>query len=462
MTRAAPWHRAAPRSSPRRRVGSALLASPAVATFTRFSRLRQISIQHRLAGMGGHRFHQAMGCWESALRRGMEPVLFMNADADPAVRAALPAGRAVLRDPVFRLDLSFDERTALFVRLLHEHVDPVVRRDDRVLMTVATQCEARALATWLAELPAGKRPWILCLFPSDRWNRQGPAERERQVAELRTFAAELAARGPQARCRILFATHTPGLRDELAALLDAQVLLSPMTEVDPGLAPARPAPDTAGRPPRIAVVGGARPEKGFDRLPAIVRASRERTSAVFLVQLFNEQLTPDAWAELCRLAEEPGVEAARGQLDRAGYLALLAAADLMLLPYARIPYRQRASGILSEAILAGLPVVVPSGTWLSQQVESGAAAGVVYEGDEPASVAAAVAGCIAGLPALAPLARERAPAWRRSHSLDAFLDWLEREIATRQAEEASGGRRHHRFAAWRRRWQAAVRPRVSG
>jgi glycosyltransferase involved in cell wall biosynthesis len=359
------------------------------------------------------------------------------------------------------MELSFDERTALFLRMLHEHVDPVVRRDDRVLMTVATQCEARAFAAWLAELPARKRPFILLLFVSDRWNRKGPEERERQVAEFRTLAAELAGRGPAVERRLLFACHTPGGRDELVSLLGTRVLLAPMAELEAGIVPAdRPVPSVQG-PPRVAVVGGARPEKGFDRLPAIVQASRERTAAVFLLQLFNEQLSPEEWDALCRLAEEPGVEAARGQLDRAGYLGLFAAADLMLFPYSRIPYKQRPSGIFSEAVLSGLPVVVPSGTWLAEQVEEGAAAGVVYEGDEPEAVATGLARCIADLPALQAQARERAPAWRRRHSLETFLDWFEAQIAVRQAEETAGDRLYSRVSALQRalhhRLKASIR-----
>jgi glycosyltransferase involved in cell wall biosynthesis len=422
--------------------------------------LRQISIQHRLAGRGGHRFHQALGCWDSALARGMEPVLFMNAEADAAVRAALPGGRPVLRDPVFRMELSFDERTALFLRMLHEHVDPVVRRDDRVLLTVATQCEARALATWLAELPARKRPFILCLFPSDRWNRKGPEERERQVAELRTVAAEIASRGLAAQRRLLFASHTRGIQAELQSLLGTRVLLAPMAELDSGITPSRrhlsPTPPTAAAP-RIAIVGGARPEKGFDRLPAIVRASRERTTTVFLLQLFNEQLSVEEWEALLRLAEEPGVEAIHGELDRAGYLALFQAADLMLFPYARLPYKQRPSGILSEAVLAGLPVVVPSGTWLAEQVTAGAAAGAVFEGDTPEAVAVAIEACLTDLPALQALARERAPAWRRSQTLEPFLDGFEREIAVRQAEEPARERLYSWAFAWKRRLKASIR-----
>jgi glycosyltransferase involved in cell wall biosynthesis len=387
----------------------------------------------------------------------MEPVLFMNEEADAAVRAALPGGRAVLRDPVFRSELSFDERTALFLRMLHEHVDPVVRRDDRVLMTVATQCEARAFAAWLAELPAAKRPFLLVLFVSDRWNRKGPEERARQVAEFRLLAAELAARGPAAQRRLLFACHTPGLQAELLSLLGTRVLLSPMAELDSGISPAAPrAPQT----PRVAIVGGARPEKGFDLLPAIVAASRERTAAVFLLQLFNEQLAPEEWDALRRLATEPGVEAAHGQLDRAGYLALFAAADLMLFPYARIPYKHRPSGIFGEAVLSGLPVVVPSGTWLAEQVEMGAAAGVIYEGDTAHAVAAGLERCIGDLPALRALARERAPAWRRSQTLEPFLDWFEREIAVRQAEEPAGERLYSRLFAFQRACKKSLHRRL--
>src|SRR5437868_5642229 len=70
-------------------------------------------------------------------------------------------------------------------------LSPRIAAGDRVLMTIATQCEARALAVWLRGLPARRKPWVLVLFPADRWNRAGAAERERQVAELGELGAEL-------------------------------------------------------------------------------------------------------------------------------------------------------------------------------------------------------------------------------------------------------------------------------
>jgi hypothetical protein len=418
--------------------------------------IRQISIQHRLAGRTGHRFHQALGCLEEALRRGMEPILFLNAAAEPEVRAALPIGRPVFVDPVFRTDWTYDQRTASFVAQLHAHVDPVVRRDDRVLMTVATQCEARALATWLSELPTRRRPWILVLFPADRWNRSGPEERERQVAEFRTLAAELAelaARGPEAHRRLLFASHTRGLTAELAGLLGIPVLLSPMTETLPPAPPTPPAPKLSAAPSRpatVAVVGGARPEKGSHLLPGIVRASRARTAVDFRIQLANEQLSAEDFAALCRLADEPGIETFPGALDPRVYFEILATSDLLLLPYRRINYRQRPSGILSEAVLAGLPIVAPAGTWLSEQIESGAAAGVTYEGESAEDIGEAIARAVVILPALRDRAAACTPAWRRRHSMTAFLDWLEAEIAERGAGEPPRGL----AALWRRGFRA--------
>ena len=85
-------------------------------------------------------------------------------------------------------------------------------------------------------------PWTLALFPSDRWNRHGAAERQRQLAEIRVLADELAALGPGARRRLILASHTAGLRGELASLLGTAVLAAPMTQPSDGIAPRAPGP----------------------------------------------------------------------------------------------------------------------------------------------------------------------------------------------------------------------------
>ena len=225
---------------------------------------RLLCFQHRLGGLTGHRYPQALGLLAAARKRHMASLLLMGADATPALRAALP-GRPVLRDPTFRQDLSFDQRSSAFEAMLHQYVDTELGHEDWLLITTATQCEGRAAVHWLARIPARRRPWTLVLIPSDRWNRHGPAERERQVAEFRKLAADLASAGTEVRRHLIFATHTSAMAAELVSLLGTTVLVAPIA-VPEGSKDPVPAGSTRG-PPVVGLIGGARPEKGSDLVP---------------------------------------------------------------------------------------------------------------------------------------------------------------------------------------------------
>ena len=182
----------------------------------------------------------------------------------------------------------------------------------------------------------------------------------------------------------------------------------------------------------VGILGGARPEKGSHLIPAIVQESRRLGRINFTIQLANEQLPEQDFARLCRLAEEPGIQIARGPLDQIAYRSLLASCDILLLPYDRLCYRQRGSGIFVEAAVTGRPVVVPTETWMGRQLAAGTVAGTAFDGDDAASIARAVIRASDTLPALAACAQERAADWQRTMTLDAFLDWLEAEIARRE------------------------------
>jgi glycosyltransferase involved in cell wall biosynthesis len=415
--------------------------------------VRLISFHHRLDGMTGHRYPEALGLVAAAAARGMDFSLFINKNADAAVRGAFPQARAVLHCPVFVEDRSFDQRTADFVAMLHRHLDPLVRNDDRLLVTTATQCEVRALTAWIAQTPAKKRPWVLALFHSDRWNRSGPQERERQVGEFKVVASELARLDADAARRFLLAGANDDLCRELSDLLGTPVRRAP--QVLPGNGYVPPPEISAGEPATVGVLGGARPEKGSHLIPAIVRESRRLGRINFAVQLANEQLSEKDFASLCEVAEEPGVRIACGPLDQATYRTLLASCDILLLPYDRLCYRQRTSGIFVEAAFTGRPVVVPADTWMGRQVDAETVAGIAYDGDNATTIARAVIRAGGTLAALAAHAQERAADWQRTMTLDAFLDWLEAEIARRE-DPAGGGRRRKRGLGRARDWFAGL------
>jgi glycosyltransferase involved in cell wall biosynthesis len=390
--------------------------------------IRIISFHHRLGGMLGHRYTEAFGLQRAVTQRGWDFILFVREDASDEVRTELPGAHAVLHCPVFRSDLSFNERTADFVAMLHRHLDPIVQCDDWLLITTGTQCETRALATWLAETPAGRQPWTLVVFHSDRWNRAGSQERARQLGEFNATAAALARLDGDAARRLLIGATVEELRRELCALLGLEILYFPHMISTEYVAPRSRA---GAEPTVVGFPGGARREKGSHLIPAIVAETRKLGRIDFAVQIANEDLSPPAFEELCRLEGQPDVRVVHGPLDFAAYHAFLAQCDLVLLPYERTPYRARASGPFMEACVMGRPVVAPAGTWMADQVTAGRTGGLAYEGDDPAAIAATVMRAAASLPDLTALAQEHAPAWRRKQTCDAFLDRLGREIGRR-------------------------------
>src|SRR5581483_7665025 len=81
-------------------------------------------------------------------------------------------------------------------------------------------------------------------------------------------------------------------------------------------------------------------------------------------------------AALARLKQFPAeyvkLVGLEGSLAPDVYYQLVSQADLLLCPYDPPTYRRRSSGTLTEAIAAGIPTVVPRGTWLEKQQPAGA------------------------------------------------------------------------------------------
>jgi hypothetical protein len=128
-------------------------------------------------------------------------------------------------------------------------------------------------------------------------------------------------------------------------------------------------------PLRLTYLGDARAEKGFPLLPELVAALEweyMRTGKARLVAQCNFNVP----------AGEPTSVVARGQLESLpsdyvqlhkapltseGYKQLLLTSDINLLLYVPLSYYARSSGILVESLAVGIPVIVPSGCWLSRQ-----------------------------------------------------------------------------------------------
>jgi hypothetical protein len=391
--------------------------------------MKVICIHPRFAGLTSHHFNESHGYMEEFIRRGKEFLLLINMHASAQITAELHA-RAVLEDPTFRMEWSFEERSRRFLDMLHAQVDADLNANDWVMLTVSTQLEAHALTLWLQELPRDKKPWIVILFLSDRWNRSGREEYERQIAEFRILKAAISSLVPEDAQRLIFCTLTNLLAKELSDLLGTKVDVAPipLPYGDPGLhSLAEPNP----HPPRVAVLGGTRREKGSYLLPDIVRTCRSQVQVEFLVHLANNSLTAEEAQTLARIAEEPQVMVICEPMSLHQYYVALNSADLGLFPYEVIPYRKRTSGVFAETVAYGKPVVATRGTWMAEQIEAGHAAGTIFEDLQPDSIVLAIARCVADLKSLQQSARARSIEWRKKSGISAFVDFIEKQIAKR-------------------------------
>lgn len=133
----------------------------------------------------------------------------------------------------------------------------------------------------------------------------------------------------------------------------------------------------AARPLRIVYSGDARMEKGYHLLPDLVRDLHRNGHAddvVFRIQSNFAHARPEdgtiehlARTEL-QLYPAQRVEVIPTPLDSNQYHELVASADILLVLYDADNYYARSSGVLVEALTAGIPVLTPAASWMGQQL----------------------------------------------------------------------------------------------
>jgi hypothetical protein len=394
--------------------------------------MRITCLHPRFGSFTSHHYNESAGLQREFARRGLPFRLLMSRHADPEIVAELGA-EAAFDDPTFRLEWSFEERSARMLAQLHAHLDGTLDADDCVMITVSTQLEAHALVAWMRTQPPGRLAWVVVVFISDRWNRSTRQEYDRQVAEFALLRAALAAQTPEQARKLLFFTLTAGLAEELGGLLGRSPTVVPMP-LEYRATRAEAWSPALGRPPRLALLGGNRREKGSHRLPGILAACEARGLELeYLVQVFNNSLDAGEATELAQAVQgKSHMHVIDVAMPMEQYHQALDSADLALFPYEVVPYRQRTSGVFGEAVAYGKPVLATAGTWMAQQIEAGRAAGAVFAEPTPAAVSAVVAMCLDELPALQARARALASAWREDNGIPGFVQLLLDEVSARQ------------------------------
>lgn len=129
------------------------------------------------------------------------------------------------------------------------------------------------------------------------------------------------------------------------------------------------------RPLRVIYVGDARKEKGYHYIPGVIQDlwnDYVETGKVTFHLQSNYNIAegePEAVIARTRMEAWPAekVELIRKPMTSEQYRAFLLSGDINLLLYDATNYYARSSGILVESLTAGMPVIVPSGSWLARQ-----------------------------------------------------------------------------------------------
>jgi glycosyltransferase involved in cell wall biosynthesis len=359
-----------------------------------------VLIDHSMKDLGGHYYTYASCVLPAAERAGLQPVLAMHREFRDF--AALPPSWqsfAVFRNKSYsqRTLSAGNTRGALsrwwsrtrqkwWARERQRYADSFAQdcaallaqirlsEGDHVFIASASEVDLEGLATFLQSGPAEYRAvhWHL-QFHLGIFEGRDPDYPEQRASRdfMRQIFLHALSRIPNHRIYLYCTTH------ELTAqyqFLDVAPFYTLPYPVHPSFLLPAP-PKTSGDSVRIACLGHSRREKGYHELPIVVRKlwakylSQGRAQLVMQTRRRDLQRALDsAVKDLGAHSATPPIVYAPFPLDLERYAELVRSSDVGLLLYDSTRYYARCSGVLLEMLSAGVPVIVPGGCWLSEQI----------------------------------------------------------------------------------------------
>jgi len=282
--------------------------------------------------------------------------------------------------------------------------------------------EVMGLARWKRQAGIAPRTALLFRRDLDEQGSDATVGARAGASLLRQALSDFYASPGSERIRLF--TDSDNLTEEHAQILRRRFQTAPIP-VDTALFGKRPAANDVAT---VLYLGDARTEKGYASIPAVARALRGELAEGRIRMIIQSNFNvpggePGIAAARDFLSTLPNVVLLRKAMTEQEYNEYLLRADLILLPYQANRYVSRTSGILAEAICAGVPAVVPPGTWLAEQVRRHGA-GVVYDALDPEGPARAVSEALAGIESLRARAEDRRAAYAQFHSPSRLVEFV--------------------------------------
>ncbi len=385
----------------------------------------------------GHEYNELLGYRRGATELGLACEIIVPAGADMGLaeklqaRRLLPAGLPSLpnaKTVSAREVVAYADTNVSLSEFWKWLSDQHLCRSDKVYFVQANLFLAKAVVRWLSGLAAEQRPAVFFRFIGGEAIDLETGEYSVAAAFFGVVCDEL--RSCQGHERVYFLASSRKAAIAVRLACRRRVFLMPM----PKLLNRDIAQDHEKlRPIPAEVVNPAEakpPKMGVAKKLSFMLRHRERRSVSAPVRVylhFNPQsgaLIKSASGMIrtiarrypsvhfivkTRSADIPGLgklgQQAKVTLlpndqNAAEYLADLAAADIVVLAYENaIHYKFATSGVFTEAVALGKPVVVPDDTWMSEQLAGGHGAGSVYRGSRAAHIVEGIVEVVENLPA---------------------------------------------------------------
>lgn len=389
----------------------------------------------QLAAVGGHYFSHDRQLLQELARRSIAVSLYGKTKLDILqcgdVRV-IPTFtqdifHEVATDPIVWPMENFRQANASILADLQKLDTSLFSKDDLIYVPNLLQNQVQGLADWITGLPEDRRPTLALMF---RYlNHAMDYVQKRQNKEMvalfyRAAVKDLFARHP----RSIICADTQELAKAYTTITGVKVLELPNPmDVSSLLASATTRPPNSR--PVVVYQGHTSPLRGFHFLPEIIqRCQAIHPRPQFVIQVQNRAgatgMGLQPVIEHLDKVKGPDVELVEGSLSQDAYLALLARADIILLPYTPTFYGHGSSGVFTEAASVGKVVVASANTVPARQGKEYNLGVVVADQWTPASMSAAVNQAVQRLAALRQHAEAGAAKFREENCAKVLWDKL--------------------------------------
>ena len=360
-----------------------------------------VLLDHSLKDLGGHYYTYASCVLAAAERAGFQPMLathrdFQEFDALPRtwtahavfrekshshrMLEATDAGRGIVTTWLDRARSAWRARAGARIaesfaadcRTLFERVS--LQPGDHVFLATASELDLDGLTRFLESGPPEYRRvgWHL-QFHLGIFDGREPdyASQSGRRQAMRAVFMQALRRVPEHRVRFYCTTEQLTAQHQGLDVARFETLTYPVHALFHRTERVR----SATPPARIACLGHSRREKGYRELPIIIRdlwqdyLSQGRAQLVMQTRRRDLRRALDAAvSQLGPAATTSPITYAPFPLDLERYARLVRDTDVGLMLYDGTRYYARCSGVLLEMLCAGVPVIVPAGSWLSEQI----------------------------------------------------------------------------------------------